>query len=92
MVRSADSAPTTVPAWPDMDSLGPLSMYPTLDQWYGDILALSGTANNDQSFYFRCVGMRPIRACTAAARSSSAGSGRSLTDSLARSLTRRSRY
>ena len=30
-------------------------------------------------------GMRPIRACTAAARSSSAGSGRSLTDSLGHS-------
>ena len=38
-------------------------------------------------YHFRCVGMRPIRACTAAARRSSAGSGRSLTDSLARSLS-----
>ena len=38
--------------------------------------------------HLRCVGMRPIRACTAAARSSSADSGRSLTHSLARSLAR----
>ena len=52
LALNANSAPTTVPAWPDMPDSGPRSMYPTLDNWFGDILALSGSANNDQSFYF----------------------------------------